>query len=186
MPRRRRWPRNSSASNHWWLRCDGKQSSSAATLRSTVSCGSGQKHAGVREIALVLRDLVLQDRVAAKRVPGQLREHAVILVPVGEVMRHDEVRRHARPDLLERILDVGRAMGEVAAAEIVHVDGDVRIGPHESGGGRACLALAGSGKDHPNETQLRVPAVQLDERAAATDLDVVTMRAQAEYHSARG
>ena len=45
------------------------------------------------EIAVVLRDLVLEDEVVAKRVPGELAGEAVILVEVVPSVREDEVGR---------------------------------------------------------------------------------------------
>jgi hypothetical protein len=135
----------------------------------------------VRQIPLVLRDLVFQDRVTAERVPSQLRQHAVILVPVGKVMRHHQIRRHARAQLLEHILDVHGAMREVAAAKIAYIDRNIRTTQQSCCcSPRLALALAGAGKYHPDEPQLRMALVQLNEHAAASDLDVVAMRAQTE------
>src|SRR5262249_53242879 len=41
-------------------------------------------HSGLRQIPVVFRDFVFQDRLTAKRIPGQLGNYAMILVPVGE------------------------------------------------------------------------------------------------------
>src|SRR5581483_8310597 len=65
-----------------------------------------QRHEEVRrpEVALVLRDLVLEDRVIAEGLPGELRDQAVVLVLVGAVVREDEVRRLAGLQVLEPFL----------------------------------------------------------------------------------
>ena len=43
------------------------------------------------EVAVDLRDLVLQDQVAAERVPGQLAGETVILVEVVAGVREDDL-----------------------------------------------------------------------------------------------
>src|SRR6185436_6984105 len=83
----------------------------------------GERDVDVRvpEVALVLRDLVLEHEVRAERVPGQLRDEPVVLVPVVQMMREDDVGRDLRLDLLERFLDqlaLGRHEG---VAEVVEM-----------------------------------------------------------------
>src|SRR3954468_14681999 len=40
------------------------------------------EHVGLAEIAVVLRDFVLQNAMVAKRIPSEVRDDAVILVPI--------------------------------------------------------------------------------------------------------
>ena len=60
------------------------------------------------EIAVVLRDLVLEDEVIAPRVPGELRNEAVILMPIVAVVSEDEVGREVALQRLELVFH-GRA-----------------------------------------------------------------------------
>src|ERR1700677_4362881 len=48
---------------------------------------------------------------------------------------------------------------------------------------RLLLAYLIAGEHGPDEARLRVPAGKLDERAAAADLDVIAMRAEAEHRA---
>ena len=57
------------------------------------------------EVAVVLRDLVLEDQVVAERVPRQLRSQAVVLMQIRAAVREDQVRRDLRLQLLEEVLD---------------------------------------------------------------------------------
>ena len=72
-----------SASNQclpaWLGKC---RSSSVELLARRASSVSGTKTFGAPEVAVELRDLVLEDQVVAERVPGQLAGEPVILVEV--------------------------------------------------------------------------------------------------------
>src|SRR6185503_15479699 len=56
------------------------------------------------EVSVELRDLVLEDHVVPKRLPGELRDQPVILMPILPVMGEDEVRGRLPLDLLEEAL----------------------------------------------------------------------------------
>ena len=63
------------------------------------------------EIAVVLGDLVLEDEVVAKRVPGELAGEAVVLVEILAGMSEDEVGlTYLQPlkDVLDLAAEVGR------------------------------------------------------------------------------
>src|SRR5262249_11591427 len=72
---------------------------------------------GLAEVALVLRDLVLEDQVVAPGVPGQLRDEAVVLVPVAERVGEDQVRVELALQALEAGLDAVPLPREVAVPE---------------------------------------------------------------------
>ena len=61
--------------------------SPARPLRET-----GTNTFGVAEVAVVLRDLVLEDQVVAPRVPRELADEPVILVEVVAGVREDQLR----------------------------------------------------------------------------------------------
>src|SRR6185295_5254117 len=65
-----------------------------------------QRHEDVRrpKVAVILRDLVLEDQMIAKRVPGEIRHEAMILVEITPIVGQHEVRRHENLELLEGLL----------------------------------------------------------------------------------
>ena len=69
------------------------------------------------QVAVVLRDLVLEDQMVAKRVPGQLRDEAMILVQIAAPVREDQVRGDLALEALEVLLDLGAVVREEAVAE---------------------------------------------------------------------
>src|SRR5262245_23976247 len=146
-----------------------------------------QRHVQVRltQIAVVLRDLVLEDQVVAKSVPGKLREDAMILVSILEAMRQDDIGVEVRFQHLEAILDFGPMPRKVAAAERMDLERELPWAQQarESGFGLpAALALR---REHgAMEPDLRVGGPPALQRPAAADLDVVAVRAEAQ-HGAR-
>ncbi len=118
MPRSRISPRNVSAENQ----CLSRWLPNASFRYSTLRCADRlvERDETVRraEVAVELRNLVLQNQVIPERVPGQIRQHAVILVPVVPIVRQHEVRS-TRLQRLEDRLDLGAVVGEEAVAEAV-------------------------------------------------------------------
>ena len=53
--------------------------------------GDGDEDVRRTEVAVVLRDLVLEDQVVAERVPRELADEAVILVEVMPRVREDQI-----------------------------------------------------------------------------------------------
>src|SRR5580704_18145559 len=125
--------------------------------------------------------------MTAECIPGQLRDDAMILVPVGKVMSHHQMRRNARTHRLECVFDVRAAKGEVAATKMMDIHRDVRAGAQQRRSGRARFALAYGipGEYHPDESQVRMTLAQLDQRAATSDLDVIAVLAQTEDRAVR-
>src|SRR5271165_3543243 len=75
---------------------------------------------GGTQVTVVLRDLVLQDQVVAKRIPGEVGDQAVVLVPVVAVVSEDEVGAELPLQGLELVLDLAAQEREEAIAEIPH------------------------------------------------------------------
>src|SRR5690606_22629000 len=69
---------------------------------------------------LVLWNLVLEDPVAAKRVPRQLCDDPVILMVVFTAVGEDEAWRHEPLEPLELVLDLGQCRWEVAVPETMN------------------------------------------------------------------
>ena len=51
------------------------------------------KKIGLAEVAVIFRDFVFQNQFAAKGVPGEIGNQAMVLVPVVAIMSQDDVRR---------------------------------------------------------------------------------------------
>ena len=105
------------------------RSAQAETAFERALAGVGELVATLRqagaEVAVVLGDLVLQHRVVAPGVPGQLRDQAVVLVPVVAEVGEDEVGRPVTLERLEVLLHPGAGVGEEAVA--VRVDDVVGV-----------------------------------------------------------
>src|SRR5688572_30124246 len=71
------------------------------------------------ETTLGLGDLVLEDEVVAKRVPGELAGEPVILVEIAAGVGEDEVRLNVL-QLLEDLLDLTADVREEAIAKLVN------------------------------------------------------------------
>src|SRR5690242_395911 len=56
---------------------------------------------GMAQVAFVLWNLIFQNQMTTEGVPGQLGEQPMILVPVGQVMREDQVGRDLARHALE-------------------------------------------------------------------------------------
>src|SRR5229473_2282098 len=80
-----------------------------------------QRHVAVGrgEIAVVLRDFVFEDQVVPKRVPGEVRNHSVILMPVPPIVGEHEIRGDLRLQVLEVLLDLAPQGREESSAEAV-------------------------------------------------------------------
>ena len=112
-----------------------------------------QRHEAIRlaEVAVELGNLVLQNEVVAKRVPGEIREHPVILMTVVPVVREDEIRIGFLLQLLEDRLDVSAFVRKESISKLLGNDSR-STGAFEKQPGassRFQLARAGGRKDDP-------------------------------------
>ena len=62
------------------------------------------ENAGLPEVTVVFGNLVFQDQMIAKCVPGQFRDQAVVLMSVFPVVRENEVRRDCLLQIFENAL----------------------------------------------------------------------------------
>ena len=119
----------------------------------------GQRHEDVRrpEVAVDLRDLVLEDQVVAERVPRQLAREPVVLVEVVARVGEHELRVDAGLQILEELLDLAAAVGQEAVAEAVHLDPCRRGGGQECVGARARLLAALARRREHDPVDLAAP-----------------------------
>src|SRR5262249_36477447 len=140
------------------------------------------------QVPLVLGDLVLEDQVVAERVPGELGHQPVVLVEIFATVGQDEVGRVLPFELLEELLDLGADVGEEAVAEILADDFLLSRLGEEPSRALECLGLplAGRCSEHaPRHFRSAILLEQPQQRAAAPDLDVVAVRAQAQDFQGR-
>src|SRR5690349_17338374 len=72
-----------------------------------------QRHEDVRraQVAIVLRDLVLEDPMIAKRVPGELGDRAMVLVQILPPVGEDQIGCDGALEGLELVLDLSDQRG---------------------------------------------------------------------------
>src|SRR5690606_31956390 len=112
----------------------------------------------------------------------ELRDQSVILVPVAAAVREDHVRALLVLERLEDFLDPRALVREEPVAEGVEVDGGVRRATQEQLRAAPCLLLPlRRAAEHDPAHGDVVPArEEAQDRAAAADLDVVRVGAEAQ------
>src|ERR1700757_2403695 len=102
--------------------------------------------------------------MTAERIPGELRDSSVILVSVGKVMSHHQIRFHTRPQRLETVFNFRAVIGEEASAKMVDLYRDICPSPQQRRSSRTRFALAyGIPREHhPYEPQPWMALAQLD------------------------
>ena len=136
------------------------------------------------EVAVVLRDLVLEDQVVPPRVPGELADEPVVLVEVVAVVREDQIGPDLTLELLEEPLHVLAAIREERVGKAAERDLErIAVAADE----RPCallrlprppLVLAAD--DDPVDAKGVVRALEPHQRPAAADLEVVRVGAESE------
>ncbi len=98
--------------NQCLSRCEPKCSTRSSAFRRAWRSSTGTKTFGDAEVAVVLRDLVLEDQVVAEGVPGELARRPGD-PGAGRAARASriEVRREVGLELLEELLDARRRAG---------------------------------------------------------------------------
>jgi hypothetical protein len=118
----------------------------------------------------------------AKGVPGKLGDDAMVLMPIFQAVCQDQIWLHLGLDAFEAVLDLRADARKIALA--VLLDFDARragVGQEISGAGaRLGFSPPGGGEHYPAHARAGVLREQPQQRAAAADLDVVTVRAQAQ------
>src|SRR5262245_2350623 len=108
----------------------------------------------------------------AKRVPGQIRQDSMVLVAIVTVMREDEIRLE-RLQLLEERLDAFAVERKKTRAKFLDDDSRLRGAGHQFLRAHAGLprSRACAAEHDPEDVEVVVIANQLQQRAAAPDLD---------------
>src|SRR5262249_18561570 len=125
--------------------------------------------------------------MAAERVPRQLARKAVILVQVLARVREHDLRVGAPRKILKDLFDLTALIGKEAVAKAVNLDLRPRRRCEEGPGTRASLSLAfvPRRQDDPRHLEIARRACEREQRAPATDLDVVCMAADGKHAAPR-
>ena len=84
-------PRKVSSSNHCFWLCDLKLSMMIWILREQAGFQRTTKEVQAHQVVVVFRNLVFPDQVVPEGVPGQVRDQAVVLVPVIAVVGENQI-----------------------------------------------------------------------------------------------
>jgi hypothetical protein len=140
------------------------------------------ENVGLAEISIVLRDLVFEDQLTSKCVPGELGDHSVVLVPVVAVVGQDDIRSHDGLELLEDLLNLPVLARKEAILKRMQRDSLLLATPQESpsallGFG---VALSPSSKYYPMESGVGMLPTPVQDGSTAPDLNVICMGSKAE------
>jgi hypothetical protein len=118
--------------------------------------------------------------VVAKGIPRQVRDQAVILMPIVSIVREDNVGIELVLEFLELFLDFMAQKRQEAIAIIL--DFYVAFTSLLEKGGSASSGFLSPhlirAEDDPLDTHAIMPLEKLEQGSAAADLDVITMRPQ--------
>src|SRR5216683_3207208 len=136
-----------------------------------------KKNVWYSQVTIVLRDLVFQDQVIAKCVPGQFTDHPVILMQIVAIVGQNQVGRKRFLQLFKFALDLRLLRREKGVAIIANhhflflrcreeqIRGPCRFFP----------ADWSRAEHHPINFYLGTLAQQPQNRSAAPDLNVVAV-----------
>ena len=82
----------------------------------------GHEEVGGTQIAIVFRDLVLKNQVVPERVPRQVRDQTVVLMPIIAVVGENQVGTVLSFQRLEIVLDLGAEEREETIAVLLNLD----------------------------------------------------------------
>src|SRR5690606_20198850 len=129
------------------------------------------------EVAIPLRDLVLQDEVIAEHVPYDPVELAVILVSVFRPVNENDVGREPGPDVREPALHIPALLGEIRVLEAAELHLRlVRILQEVACRGPCLRLTLRTGTGHaPMHREFAAALGESEHEASRADLDVVGM-----------
>jgi hypothetical protein len=121
--------------------------------------------------------------MVSPRVPSQLRYETVVLVPVVVMVRKYEVGNKTRLKIFEHFLNKLTLEGEKSVAK--SMNDDLILGAGQEGFRRSTCFLDAlrvlAGENNPFHFETWTGFSELQNRTTSTNLDVVTMSAQAKY-----
>src|SRR4029079_15182946 len=130
---------------------------------------------GTPEVAVELRDLVLENQLIAERLICELGQEPVVLVPICLVAGEDGVRCSIGTEYVEALFQLRRDVRKVALPERLHLDAAIRAGAEERLGAQPRLrsSVRLSTEDDPSNLERRIRLEEAENGPSAADLDVV-------------
>ena len=132
-------------------------------------------------ITVVLRNFVFKDRVVSKCVGSEFGDQAMILMGITVPVRENQIGLDLSFYLFEIILHLGAAVRQKTVTKVFESERLLAAGSEELCG--FCSFLGSStcrAENHPVEPHLREGALEIKQRAATANFDVVAMRAETE------
>src|SRR5690242_12891220 len=134
-----------------------------------------------RHIAVPLWDLVFEDEVVPKRIPGKARNLAMILVRIVPSMAENDIGVDAILQGFEPDLDLVALFREEAVPEVHHLDVVIcglcqKLASRRIGFARA---LAGATEHAPPYVEANALGEPVEKRSSSADFDIVGVRSQA-------
>ncbi len=140
--------------------------------------GEADEVRGCAEVAVPLRDLVVQHQRVAPDGGGQAPHQPVVLVRVVDARGEDEVGLHPGRDVLERLLGLVPVRRQATVGEAEGLELGTGHEPVDGGTGLVGTPLR-AGQHHARQPQALATG-QAQQGATTADLDVVRVRAQTE------
>jgi hypothetical protein len=140
---------------------------------------------GMSKIALVLGDLVFQYRVITPRIPGQLGQQCMVLVPIGAMVRENKVRLNRLLQSFKCVLYGFELRREITGAKIEQFQSwrcptGVQLSGSSTGFRAAQLVRR---EDRPHKLCLWPLASPTQQGATAADFNIVAVGAYAQQRS---
>ena len=151
-------------------------------LREQAEFLQRNEEVGGTQVAVVFRDLVLKNQVVSERVPRQVRDQTVVLMPIIPVVGENQVGTALSFHRLEIVLDLGAEEREESITVLLNLD-LLSSSTRERLGALPGLASPFfiRAEDDPVDDHVFEPLKEGQDRAAAADLDVVAVCSKAEH-----
>src|SRR5215469_2120744 len=135
---------------------------------------------GCSPIAIVLRNFIFEDQVIPEGVPRQLRNQPVILMEIVAMVSEDEIGLKIALDRLHEFLDGPPLVREktVAKASNYNARPSRCLEKQPRGLAGFSFSLRRGTENDPVELEIGIFPRQAKNRAAATDLNIVAVRAK--------
>ena len=104
--------------------------------------GDGDEDIGLPQVAVVFGDFVFQHEMVAKRVPSEVGQDTMVLVPVFAVVGQHQVRLKLSFDFFKGVLDGGPMTWKITILEVGDADFGRACSLQKLAGALFCLARA--------------------------------------------
>lgn len=141
------------------------------------------KEIGNSKVTIIFWNFILQYQVASKRVPRQIREHAMILMTVISIMGEDQVRLKSLLETFKILLDLFVLSREKAGSKPLYHNLFALEASDELTSTPLCLQgpPATGAENYPLYVEIRPFSRQLQKRPSAANLNVVAVSSKTKH-----